>query len=349
MSGGQRGGRSGRKPSGCGGTGGEGRPGGLRFPMAATGLPQPAPSRAGRGEPASAALRCAAAPHPAPRPSEGTGSGENAAAPPAESAGRGAAARAPRAPRCSTRCSTRCRRPPAASRRHIYPERVGGSRGAPSPFPGPRLCPAVRFQALLEPGAPLPAPCCLLPPGFVPRGDTRPPGARPPSRSCASTALISLTLLSLTAGFSFTSVRWFPLSCQVFTSLFSPPPITHPGGFSPQREGLWARGRSSSQQPPFFILGRLWPSTEWLWRSLRVYAAAVAPSLVAMPSRRPFGHCTAQNVSISFFDRHHSCRFTSAEEAASPSRPPCAWATVCDRRASQSPARCYLGGAGCLH
>lgn len=60
MSGGQRGGRSGRKPSGCGGTGGEGRPGGLRFPMAATGLPQPAPSRAGRGEPASAALRCAA-------------------------------------------------------------------------------------------------------------------------------------------------------------------------------------------------------------------------------------------------------------------------------------------------
>lgn len=346
MSGGQRGGRSGRKPSGCGGTGGEGRPGGLRFPMAATGLPQPAPSRAGRGEPASAALRCAAAPHPAPRPSEGTGSGENAAAPPAESAGRGAAARAPR---CSTRCSTRCRRPPAASRRHIYPERVGGSRGAPSPFPGPRLCPAVRFQALLEPGAPLPAPCCLLPPGFVPRGDTRPPGARPPSRSCASTALISLTLLSLTAGFSFTSVRWFPLSCQVFTSLFSPPPITHPGGFSPQREGLWARGRSSSQQPPLFILGRLWPSTEWLWRSLRVYTDAVAPSLMAMPSRRPFGHCTAQNVSISFFDRHHSCRFTSAEEAASPSRPPCAWTTVCDRRASQSPARCYLGGAGCLH
>lgn len=167
MSGGQRGGRSGRKPSGCGGTGGEGRPGGLRFPMAATGLPQPAPSRAGRGEPASAALRCAASRSPGAAPVRRDGERRKRGGPAGRERWAGSGSASPALLHALFHAL-----PPSARRltaAHLSGE-GGREPGSALPFPRPPALPGCTFSGSSRAGsasarALLPSPTGLRPPG----------------------------------------------------------------------------------------------------------------------------------------------------------------------------------------
>lgn len=136
-------------------------------------------------------------------------------------------------------------RPPAASRRPIYPERVGGEPGSALPFSRPpSSAPAAHFEALrrrrarlVPPARPLAAP--PAPPAVAPWGVPRqaphtavPPafgrGASPPTRH--HRAAVSLCWFpSLLSEFSLSSVRFLPQFCQTFPSvlIFIPLPPPH--------------------------------------------------------------------------------------------------------------------------
>lgn len=280
MSGGQRGGRSGRKCSSAArrrGREGERRPGGPPWvPIAATSLPEPGlsllrggePAPAGPGLPRPPSLHPAPAPCPpaaAARPSGGPRGREERADPPAPDprgmrpftcggaqggpAGRERWARrgtgpGPGGPRSSTGCRRPPARPPPPGGPFI---RRGweGSRGAPSPSPGPPALPRPHIlrhfaggeRVWCRPPAlspPPPAPPAVAPWG-VPRQAPHtavPPafgrGASPPTRH--HRAAVSLCWFpSLLSEFSLSSVRFLPQFCQTFPSvlIFIPLPPPH--------------------------------------------------------------------------------------------------------------------------
>lgn len=230
MSGGQRGGRSGRKSSSASQGGREGRgrraPGGPppRVPMAATSLPEPGRCLPRRGQPASAGAGCPgclpparqAVPGegrvkgeedrrgpPAPRKEEGDAA-EPGPAPPAGSAGRGGGAEAGRAALRRKLQPPARRLPPA----HLSGEGGRGAGERPPLSPAPQLCPGPTFSGTSQAGS---APAAARP---------LPPRASPPEQPPAI-AELRFPYADFSPFRVFAPSRVFLHFCQFFPSLLS--------------------------------------------------------------------------------------------------------------------------------